>query len=333
MNEFEEIEKVKNFIIANKKPAYFTTNKKELRVRCPYCGDSRKDPTHAHLYIQMKPPFKFYCQKCNTGGVLNSKTMRDFQLYDTEIAVSLSQMSKHLTETRGYSSTSFRKREYKMEAVDSKQSFDCCQYFNSRFNTNFSNQYIVERFKAVTDIDSFVINNSLNLNFVQYDLRNSIGFMSADNSHIVFRDISGFQPRRYFNLSLVPDDDFEINKFYALKTSVDILQPEINLVLTEGIFDIIGVFNHFYGENTENTIFAAACGKGYNSVISNFIHKGFLNMNITIYSDADVNVDFYRNLKLQSPYLKKTPIIIFYNTKEKDFGIPKDRISLRKIII
>jgi hypothetical protein len=60
---------------------------------------------------------------------------------------------------------------------------------------------------------------------------------------------------------------------------------------------------------------------------------GFLNLAVTIYSDADVDVQFFRDLKADSPYLKNIPITIFYNTVEKDFGIPKDRIALRRVVV
>ena len=41
------------------------------------------------------------------------------------------------------------------------------------------------------------------------------------------------------------------------------LLKRTKLVITEGIFDIIGVYTHFYKENNDkNIIFAAACGKG-----------------------------------------------------------------------
>ena len=123
---------------------------------------------------------------------------------------------------------------------------------------------------------------------------------------------------------------------------IDIMQPVVNLVITEGIFDIIGVYTHFY-KNTQyekNTIFAAACGKSYNAVILNYIRLGFLNLNISIYSDGDVDVNFYRELKDSNPYLKGSNITIFYNDLYdpstgygKDYGVKKEDIKLRKVII
>ena len=118
------------------------------------------------------------------------------------------------------------------------------------------------------------------------------------------------------------------------------MSEKTTLIITEGIFDIIGVYNHFYGGNDENTIFAAACGKAFNAVILNYIRMGFLDLDIIIYSDADVNVNFYKSLKMSSPYLKNSKITIFYNDLYdpktgfgKDYGCRKNEIKLKKIII
>lgn len=46
------------------KPSYQNTNRSEIRVRCPYCGDSVKNPMDAHFYISMTPPFMYHCFKC-----------------------------------------------------------------------------------------------------------------------------------------------------------------------------------------------------------------------------------------------------------------------------
>ncbi|MGC8735036.1 MAG: hypothetical protein ACP5RD_08455, partial [bacterium] len=45
-------------------------NSKHIVIRCPYCGDSVKDKTHAHCYIHLEQNV-FYCARCNTGGSLS----------------------------------------------------------------------------------------------------------------------------------------------------------------------------------------------------------------------------------------------------------------------
>lgn len=337
MDQQEYSEKVRDIIKASKWPFYETTNKKEVKVRCPYCGDSLTK-SHAHLYIQMKPPFKFYCQKCNTAGVLNNETLRDLGISNNELAISVIEANKTIRKVPG--KVSYQKSELKVSSGHPNTE-KAVNYFNGRYNTHYTNEYIVNKFKAVTDPLQFFKDNRISppKNYKgesQYDFENSIGFVSSDNTYIIFRDLTGQQQRRYYNLNLYPDEEDTItNKIYNIRSQVDITALEMTLVITEGIFDIIGVYENLYKGKVDESkyIFAAAAGKGFNAVISKFIHMGFLNLEVIIYSDSDVKEQTYRDLKDASVYLKNTQLTIYYNNLEKDYGVPADRISLRRVVI
>jgi hypothetical protein len=204
------------------------------------------------------------------------------------------------------------------------------QYFNSRYHSNFTGSELKELFKAITEPERFFeINGIRNPGYYQFE--KSIGFLSADNSHIIFRNVTGEQSRRYCNLALTEDPG--ASKIYNISTDIDLLQDTVEIIMCEGVFDIIGVYNTFYqGQDSKNKIFAAACGKSYLSVIEKYTRMGFLNLKMVIYSDADVDTMFYKKMKASS-YLMKTPITIFYNTLEKDFGVAPNRIKLRKTIV
>jgi hypothetical protein len=339
MSTNNEVDFIRDLLLKTKRPSYQTTNKKEVRVRCPYCGDSRKDPSHAHLYIEMRPPFKFYCQRCSTAGVLNTDTLRDLEIYNTDLSVNIVNANKTIKKAGG---AKFKIQKYKPKLEDEANEFTpgIIQYFNNRFGSNYSNEEIVDKFKAITNADKFFgVNNFRvpvnNGGYPLYDFNNSIGFLSSDGSHVIFRDITNQQMKRYYNLNLFNEDFSTSNKLYNIKAGIDLMKDEITLVITEGIFDIIGVYEAFYKNmKTDNDhIFAAAAGKGYNAVISHYIRMGFLNLKVIIYSDSDVNIEFFKNLKMSSPYLKNSRLTIFYNNLEKDFGVPKERIRLRKVIV
>lgn len=336
----DKISEIRDLILRNKKPSYSTTNKKEVRVRCPYCGDSRRDQSAAHMYIEMKPPFRFHCFKCETSGVLNNNTLRDLGIYENSITTNLVSLNREFSSLQKIQKVSIKKnKNIRNDHFESLNSYNSVNYFNNRYGTSLDGRFITEKFNAVLDAPSFFNSNNIYMPTNFYDFNNSIGFLSSDNSHIIFRDISGQQKRRYYNCNILNDDSG--SKIYNIKTSLNALSPTVNLVITEGIFDIIGVYLHFYmGKSEDNTIFAAACGKGFNAVILNYIREGFLDMNITIYSDADVDLQFYKDLKRSSPYLKNSRITVYYNSLYnkntgfgKDYGVPSNQIKLRKIII
>ena len=60
---------------------------------------------------------------------------------------------------------------------------------------------------------------------------------------------------------------------------------------------------------------------------------GFLNLDIKIYSDQDVDIKFYQNLKEDEPFIKNDTIEIYYNKLGKDCGTRADEIDVTKTII
>ena len=109
---------------------------------------------------------------------------------------------------------------------------------------------------------------------------------------------------------------------------VDLLSDDINIIMAEGTFDIIGIKEHFYNDyNDTNHIFISNGGKGYNSSLQFLIKFGFLEFNPIIYGDQEVPLAFYKQLK-NNIYLKDKSITIITNTLEKDCGVPKDKIKV-----
>ena len=88
------IQDIRSILLKNIKPSYETTNHKEIHVRCPYCGDSKHDKSKARFYIEMRPPFRFHCFKCETSGVLNQQVLRDLGVYDNNLTIDLAEANK-----------------------------------------------------------------------------------------------------------------------------------------------------------------------------------------------------------------------------------------------
>ena len=311
----------------------------ELEVRCPYCGDSRKHSNKGHLYITTNAPYLFRCVKCETSGRVNDKFLHDLGCYDNDVLLEVLRANREERQQNRDKTVKIepKKKNITLPIVDSAQSRACLAYFNNRYKTNYDLDTIVNRFKVVCDIDAFVTENKLYFECKYFNLRNAIGFLSADKTYVIFRDITGMQNIRYYNLQLV-DNEIPHSKRYTISSPIDIMKDQITLVMTEGIFDIIGVYNKFYKDYDKNdVIFCATCGKSYTTAIMQYIKQGFLNLNIIIYSDADVDYKWYidkvKNSNKIMQLLNNSKITIYYNTLDKDFGVPEDNISLRKVLI
>lgn len=336
----ELIHNFKNYILRNIKPSKLTTSHDELIVRCPYCGDS-KNPHKAHLYIKTEPPFCFYCQKCNTSGIMNAESFSDFQFNDSELLLeivnNLKESKKSLKESKNISGSRLQ-----IKATSYNNYFFKLNYFNQRFGSNYTEQDLIEKFKGVLSLIDLIENNNIilpNTDFYKYLVSNldakHLGFLSSDHSHLICRDTTNTEKLRYYNLNLVSDKEMNTKKFYTIRKDINILSKELELNITEGLFDIIGVYTNIATEEekeSDSVVFSAACGKGYVALINHFLRMGFLNLKIKIYSDSDVDMNFYRSLK-KIPVLQDKRIEIYYNTKNKDFGVNKNMIETKKIII
>lgn len=331
------VDEIRHIIKTTVHPCYENTGRTELYCRCPKCGDSRKSKTSAHFYIEMKPPFKYYCQRCSASGRLDNETLHELQIFNNDLVLKIIQTNKETMQNSGFKPTT-RKKNFAREIneEDNEITKYNIAYLNSRFETNLDREYINKKFKCISDIPLFLSQQKLSIKTpANLNLNKAIGFISSDGSHMVVRNTDPEGKLRYSNVNLTGGDDDTASKIYNMSASVDVLQPKINLVITEGIFDIIGVYLALYKDTPEeeNTIFAAACGKSFSTVIMNYIKKGFLDLNITIYSDSDVDISYYQNIKKSNIYIKNWPLIVCYNTISKDCGVPSNQIKINKAII
>jgi len=350
MSDIQLISELYDLLKKSNKIAYFNTAKTEVIVRCPYCGDSQ-EASHAHMYIATVPPYQFYCQRCNTKGYFGAKNLNDLSLDNSELGLmldkSIKKTVKNTTKT-GKSVFEFlnKKRDLLTFNENSPRFLRKIDYLEERFGRSIDVNNLTD-LKVVFDIIKFFqVNKCKNLLefYSEYDNRieflkrmdkNSIGFLSADTNYMNIRHIKPFAfkandtPRRYYMENL--NKPVEIgNKVYYIGNQLDILSPTLTVKMTEGIFDIASVFmNMNDGIKDPSTIYVAANGKTFNLPIMNLRRMGFLSINLEIYSDGDVSLDKYKH-SLNYDFFEK--IHIFYNVynDEKDFGVPLNKIKVKK---
>ena len=329
-----DIDEVKQAIITRIQPHKLSPDQKWLYVRCPYCGDSRKNANHVHMGISLTPPFYYHCLRCDCGGPLTRRVLNDIGVFDNDVILSVNKINKveYSKTNSNYRSilTKPKKLQFPILTNNNIEQRNL-EYFNKRFDTNLTAEYIVDKFKAILNPYEFFKLNNIKTKF---NYSNFIGFVSADEGYGIFRDTTGQAKTRYNNCKFT-QEGIECTKIYAIKSQINVLSDQVTLVITEGIFDIIGIYLAEY-KNTEkekNTIFAAACGKGYNAVINYFVHKGFLNLKIIIYSDTDVSREKLIDIKNSNYIIKDDTITVYYNTLSKDVGVPKSQIKLREMQI
>jgi len=330
----------------NVHPANLNSGKNELMIRCCYCGDSQKSALHTHMYIGLDNEycFPYYCQRCTASGIVDRDFLKDINVLDYILMGEIEKFNKQNASTKrnrktadsSYDVKSLLKKENLIlpEFTGTSREIAKLDYINSRYSFNLEPEQYIQDYKVIFSFKQFIEQNEieeifLNDYMLKNIIRNYIGFLSSDQSYIIFRNIDPNckKNERYYMYNIFNNQAGK--RFYTCSSKIDLLSPKIELVMSEGPFDILGIREYFYKGNTDNKIFTSVNGKGYGLIINHFARLGFLNMDITIYSDADVNIGLYQSLKKQNPIMSSNKIKILYNSIEKDYGTKLNRIKLK----
>lgn len=313
----------------------------EVVVRCPLCGDSIKSQFSTHLHIKVdvddnEMPLIYHCFRCDESGILNSDMLRELGIYDITLSSKVRTYNKvamKSLEKKGFTKYADKVNiqlpyPQNLELAELKK-----KYFEERLGVSVTIEQLVALkvcfnfadFLRANNVDKLTVSREM-LKFLHY---NYIGFISTNNDFIQFRDISGTAKYRYFNYDIFKSIDKSRN-FYSIPNKIDLMTTEdIHIVLAEGVFDILGAFFNIFDCKVSNMIYSAVCGCGYASVLKYYLRKGITgkNVHVIIISDNDREPSFYSALYEETRDWVGS-FTLYYNSKSKDVGVPKDKIEL-----
>ena len=318
----------------------------EVTTRCPYCGDS-KNILHGHFSIRINTNDDsiclYRCFKCSEAGILNSQVMEDLGVY-----LSIDDIKSIDVLNRPNSKSTYSRQrplKYKVPVVinhvDNKLKLD---YLKSRLGLEFTDEMIQE-YKIVLSIYDFFMENKIkfpehiNPKMIKLIEENYIGFLSANNNKLVFRNITNNDKlSRYIKISIDPYNTSPNNFFSLVNPQINILYTNpIHIHVAEGTFDIVSIKYNLYHDPSETHLFFAACGYNFNTILKWLIYMG-VNTDVILHLYSDNDKSDYENMKVINNALNKCWIdkaFIHRNTfeNEKDFGVPKERIRERKLFM
>lgn len=310
----------------------------ELNIRCPFCGDSIKSRSHAHFYIGLAEPHPCYCQRCGySSGSFSVELLDKLSISDSEARVYVHLTNKKYKNRRMYSHK-FEKlgnNDQSLKLIIPKKHTIFTTYLMNRVDRRLSREDF-ERYKVLTTgLYDFLDDNKIDYLTVSEAKGNflndqCVGFLSADESHIIFRYIGSDPTKRRYT-------DYKIHRkaggirTFTTKSSINLLQPRFNVILTEGVIDLIQIEKTFYRDKRESVLGMAFGGHNYSN-LSKLFELGMINLDLDVYYDTDPEA--IREIK---NYLERNPFTKFgdINLKhyknsfkgEKDFGVPEERIQ------
>lgn len=282
---------------------------------CPFCDDNRN-----HMYVLIKmdnvTPVKINCKKCNRGGWINYKFLEYYGINDIEIP-------KFMDDSR------IRKRSSKKGVELISEEVNCSDvknYIGKRLKVyDITNeeltyfQYVVNPFLYV--VERYGVNKTDRL--TQYFSNDKRHWFRLSNGNIIGRNEDDKDGWKRFS-GMKSDEG---KALYIIKKPFD-PTSKINVYITEGIFDSLGLYM-MYGRNTFDNVFISVLGRDYEKGIDYMIDSGIFgdHVHIKICKDSDVDkiyIDRYKRQLFGS-------VGIYQNMTFKDFGVSSDRIDISKV--
>lgn len=315
----------------------------EIRTRCPYCGDSIKNLHTGHLYIRINPhdnyPCVFNCFKCPASGILKETDLELLGIDNIEFKNKINTLNKVSNSLPKYNESEEYIDQYFDYKIPDIKNYEKIKYIENRLGYRFNDDELND-IKIITSFKDFLILNEINtINCKPYFAKliedHYVGFLSKNNSHILFRDITDKEDIRWYKYP-INNESKKQKVIYSISSTIDLYtKDDIIINLSEGVMDSLGIKYNLNKSKNINTIDIAICGKFYLNTIKYLIETGFIGDNIIINIYADNDHKYDTSLEYYKKYLNKYKFLvkeinIFYNVLEKDYGVQSEKIQLIK---
>lgn len=324
----------------------------EYRTRCPFCGDSNHSTQTGHLYIKIdttnNAAMVYYCFRCDEYGIVTREVLEELGIHDTTLLSSVDTFNKTAdknTATRQVQRVEMYDFVLPNDTTDRIRYGRQLSYVEDRLDIMLDDADI-RSLKIIPSIYAFLEENKIdeclwNKESMDQLDREYVGFLSYGNSHILLRSLNPREKKYRWIKYPLTKETMKNRVFYSIASNLDIFtQDTIHVYLTEGILDIISAR---YNINTEvdNAIFISVCGKGYHTILKYLLSIGILGNNVCVDIFADNDAVFNQKAKVATDleFFQKTlrnqkhfykNVTVYYNQKDKDIGVPKNRIFLEK---
>ena len=312
----------------------------QIRTRCPYCGDSRKNLRTGHLYIRINPndnlPILYNCFKCPAQGILKYEDLELLDINEPSFKSGMGVLNKTSDKmTHMSTEVPYKYFEYKIPENFVKYKIE---YLENRLGVEFTDEELINM-RVITSLKDFLSLNNINTitcrpNMAKMVERNYVGFMSNNGAYILFRDITDKSDIRWYKYPITDESKGQMS-FYSIKSTIDLYSKDmITINLSEGIFDCLSI-SHNLKYNTDNILNIAVCGKFYTKIIRYLFGMGLVGSNIilNIFADRDgtedTSIEYYRKILKKYSYLVGE-LIVYYNLLAKVCGVMKEKILLQK---
>ena len=306
-------------------------NTKWMQTKCPLCdGHSKK--SHFHLHIQEGTPLIYKCHRssCGISGLLDKNMAKKIGLIGNEL---LDEIDNEYLKFIGRRQTkSYYKNKNEIDYSEYKTNEAVNEYFLNRTGKELTIE-IKDEFRIFTDLNEFYNKNK---DYIEYSsikpflyyhkFKDYIYFLNDTFTMVLYRQVNGDDKGKF---SIISNTNTKTHKPYSFKvlikdSTLRLHKPKSNtLIIAEGPFDILNARLSATGR-LAGTYVASGGNAQIIGIVKEFC-KYYYKPVIVIFSDTDVNINFYKYKVLNSVKKRLYKMYVIYNNNSKDIGDnPKD---------
>lgn len=284
---------------------------------CPMCGDKKW-----HCYIKIDSnddgPMGYNCFKCNSHGAVTKEFIESIGYIDIDNMV----LPKFVGGRRLNIGETISTKIPDITVSDMDNIDNVCSYIESRVGV----------YPTLTDLQFF--------HYIGNPRKYVTDYLGIDNINTI-RNRYWFQMTNGNIIGRYKNDDtdmrwlkYKTNKckqlgLYRITIPVDLYQP-INILISEGVMDSIGLYYNYEGCN--NNIYISVMGKDYTKGIKYAIDRGIFGntVSVKIFKDGNVPVEkIWIDNNVRGLFKR---VDIYENITGKDYGVKPDELDIHKII-
>jgi hypothetical protein len=302
---------------------------KNLIAPCPFCGEHKKKKSHYHLYISIEAPmFHCFAGDCNTSGSL-SKLLNKLEGRDISEKFIVKEKIKEIQKHDIKFSKPIEKQKLFIPEINEDMFKLKTLYLKGRLKYSIQNLKNIKG--LIFDSDKFIEANKIKIDdklkrIQSYLQTNFIGFLTENESLIMFRNIDDTSDFRFFKLYINQTRFLDYYKLLGGNFNSN------HVIIGEGIFDIFGeqIFD-YTNLRKDVKLYAAGLSTSYESLIKSLaFNEGIYRMNVSILSDRGIDLNDYKKIKRKNSHIIDQ-MNIYYNKLGKDFG--GSSVSAEKFIL
>jgi hypothetical protein len=291
---------------------------KNIICPCPFC-EYGMDKDHYHMYISTEIPI-FHCFKanCEQSGNLK-KFLKKLEGHDiSDKFVDQTTLKENITQREIFVNKEKLQSKIHVPVLNPSKFMLKEMYIQRRFK--FSSIFTPMIKGLIYDVKEFVAMNNIPLTnpldrLIDYLQSNFVGFLTENNSTVMFRNIDHGQSMKFYKLKIQESNFLD----YYMLPGGNVNSKTI--VLAEGIFDIFT--EHIFDTlNLKDNVklYASALSSKYISLIHSIIlHEQIFQPDIIILSDRGIDRTQYKKMKYFNKHIIDR-MIIYYNKAGKDFN-------------